>query len=426
MKMPFLDNRQSTTIQAKLIHSMSILPFMSDISQLKISYLSGRFKNREELVTALYALYDESVHETIDALICYYENPTSRAMFASQVFDFVIDNLRRKGYSPNYQMVTMPSSSIHGPMLPDKIHRRAETDPEKARSTFNFSSVTLGRLTLMQGRTRISFQDRQLDAQFHAEDGLIEQMVEFIRKNEVDTTDIKVNLTINNFFCSYSSTRKHKKENNCLEEIIALQDKYHFARFHVYFQNTYGDASQMTEHIKELQRHGILVTAFTSSEKPPYINEILDSESESDDEFQQMEEDEEEAESLVMHKSVLSEADRIGASECYEIGFADGTDKNCSIISIFAAAGIKIIKEDAINYREALGIAPGIDIDLTPEVATKILNIITAITHQTYVLYVIYENTDHRHEVGEHATNGGGVPLFIFFAGTHFSPARHK
>ena len=452
--MPFLDNRQSAITQAKLIHSIGILPVASGITQLKISYNSGRFKSKEELAAALHELYDESLHEVIDGLIDIYEDSKSRAIFGSEVFNFIIENLKECDCFPNYKMVTVPSSSTHGPMLPDKVRRDAETDAGKALTTFNFSSVTLGRLTLMKGKDRISFQDRQVDAQFHAEDGLIEQMTEFLENKKIDTTLIKVNLTINNFFCSHSSTKKHKRSSNCLDEIIALQDKYGFARFHVYFQNTYGDSNNMTKLIKLLQQHGILVTAFTTTSSPPYTNEFLDPESESENESLQQEEEvmeeEQDAESSmdeiqvmhgmeeeqsaessmdeiqVMHQSVLSEADRIGISEIYEIGFADGTDRNCSIISIFTAAGVKINREDAMRYREALGIDPGINIDLTREVATKILNLVTENTHQKYRLYVIYEIPDSKYNVEEYVTNGGEVPIFIFFAGAHFSPAWHK
>lgn len=131
----------------------------------------------------------------------------------------------------------------------------------------------------------------------------------------------------------------------------------------------------------------------------------------------------------VLHASVMSEAERIGADEFYEIGFADGTDHNCSIISIFKAAGVNISSEQAQIYRQSLNVGPDGDIDLTPATAQQILNLVTQQTGERYTLYVVHEDVSDdnpRHGVTKLTDNGGGSSLFIFFAGTHFSPAWHK
>lgn len=132
----------------------------------------------------------------------------------------------------------------------------------------------------------------------------------------------------------------------------------------------------------------------------------------------------------VLHQSVLDEAHRFGADQAYHIGFADGTDRNCSIISIFKAAGVTISSEQAASYRHELGISPGGDIDLTSDVAKRILDLVTKKTGKKYALYDVHEQHD-EHSSTQHATtkltdNGGSNPLYIFFAGTHFSPAWRK
>lgn len=129
-----------------------------------------------------------------------------------------------------------------------------------------------------------------------------------------------------------------------------------------------------------------------------------------------------------LHESVMSEAERFGADQFYEIGIADGTDRNCTIISIFKSADVDITREQAQEYRARLGIPPGGDIDLTPGIAVQILNFVSEHTGGNYTLYVVHEgvpnnNGEPQHDVTKHADNGGVSPLFIFFAGTHFSPA---
>jgi hypothetical protein len=133
----------------------------------------------------------------------------------------------------------------------------------------------------------------------------------------------------------------------------------------------------------------------------------------------------------VLHRSVMSEAARFGADRSFNIGFADGTDHNCSIISIFKAAGVNISREDAQNYRRLLSIGLGGDNDLTPDMAKRILNLVTEKTNKRYTLYTVQQGApDARgtplHGVTELTNNDGANPLFLFFAGTHFSPAWPK
>lgn len=254
------------------------------VVQRVISYKRGGYKDQKSLEKALCAIFDAKAHKKVKEWVQKYEDAKGRALFASTVYEYVIGHMADEGFSPTFATTTTPSSSSHGPMLPDRVNRHAPADPEKALSTFNFSSVTLGRLTMITGRNRISFQDRQLDANFHAEDGLMEQMAAYLKENKIDTTEVRLNLTINNFFCNNTSTTKKRAGDNCLDEIIALQQKYKFAGFHVYFQNTYGDPHEMTNLIKRLQAVGIKVSSFTTKKKAPYVNDHLDSHSESEEE----------------------------------------------------------------------------------------------------------------------------------------------
>lgn len=251
--------------------------------QRKISYARGGYPNRKALLAALCSLFPADQAAAINARVKENE-AVSWSVYASSVYRDVIDHMIALGHEPNFGAVTSPSSSNHGPMLPDRVSRTAPPNPESALSTFNFSSVTLGRLTVMSSDGKISFHDRQADADFHAEDGLMDQLKAFMKRNRIPGPKTAINLTINNFFCDKSSTGKSLASDNCLDEIIALQRKYKFARFHVYFQNTYGKVSEMDAKICRLQAAGIRVSSFTTREMAPFTSNVLDSASESDEE----------------------------------------------------------------------------------------------------------------------------------------------
>ncbi|MEL6538707.1 MAG: hypothetical protein AAFQ98_25030 [Bacteroidota bacterium] len=133
----------------------------------------------------------------------------------------------------------------------------------------------------------------------------------------------------------------------------------------------------------------------------------------------------------ILNESVMSEATRIGVDRHFRIGYADGTDHNCSIISIFAAAGVNISRQEAQTYREQLEIPGRGDIDLTRTLARRILGLVTARTGRQYILNTVNEgprDASDRPTFGtaELTRNGNGTPIYIFFAGTHFSPAQRR
>lgn len=246
-------------------------------AQLKISYKRGQFKSREELVAGLCTIFPEEAYGKIEEYVDAYEADSGRAMFGSQVYKFIVEALKGEGFLPTYATTTEVNQSEHGPMLPDKVNRDDQVaDPEGAMGAFNYPQVTLGRMTLMDGRTKISFQDRNAEGHVHAEDRLLEQLMAFIRLNQIDTRTLKLNLTINNFFCSEHNTKKRDKSHNCLDEMIELQRRLQFARFHVYFKNPYGKPEEMADSIAKLKNVDILVSSFTTTDAPPYANPMLD------------------------------------------------------------------------------------------------------------------------------------------------------
>jgi len=249
--------------------------------QRVISYASGRFDNREQLEEALLAIFTPKWHKKVLALVQGYDDADWK-IFGSQVYDYIVATLKKKGAVPTFAVTTVASSSPHGPKMPNRINRKADVDQGKATDTFNFSSVTLGRSILSHGRKQADFHDRNdTGEQLHAEDGLIEQLESYIETNAVTPRRERLNITLNNFFCSHETTTKSRKEDNCLDKIIGLQDTHKFSTFHVYFKNTYGKPSLMTKNIKKLKKHGIKVSSFTNeSDHEPYYNEELDPHSE--------------------------------------------------------------------------------------------------------------------------------------------------
>jgi hypothetical protein len=138
-------------------------------------------------------------------------------------------------------------------------------------------------------------------------------------------------------------------------------------------------------------------------------------------------------EAQAMRQSVQDEAVRIGVSHHYTIGHADGTDHNCTIISIFAAAGIPISREQAMVYRQRLWrLAPeaGLsgDVTLTANVARHILAFVNERNGGHYQLSALQEAPQQGGQPSyvAAAVAGQGSPIFIFFAGAHFSPAWPK
>jgi hypothetical protein len=138
----------------------------------------------------------------------------------------------------------------------------------------------------------------------------------------------------------------------------------------------------------------------------------------------------------VFHDSVITEAQRIGVDRAFAIGHADGKDHNCTIISIFKAAGVDISTAEAIAYRQILirdcHVPRDGDIELTRDVATRILQLVTERTRDTYQLNEVHEDARDdeadapRHALTALAENGGRRPIYIFFAGNHFSPAWRR
>ena len=131
-----------------------------------------------------------------------------------------------------------------------------------------------------------------------------------------------------------------------------------------------------------------------------------------------------------LRQSVQDEALRIGVSEHYEIGHADGSDRNCTIISIFKAAGADIDRQEAQAYRRRLAgefpVGLNEDIELTPAIAARILQFVAERTGRSNQLYILAEgprDQNNRPTYDAASLAGHGAPIFIFFAGTHFSPA---
>ena len=250
--------------------------------QLKITP-TKRYPSREALTNALYAAFDADARPLIDK---YVEGAVGAewSITANMVFDQIVDLLAAKEIKPTHAVATVGSTSRHGPQLPTRASRTDRDDPKAAMSSFTFSSVTLARAVLSDGRVQINFHDRQVDANFHAEDGIIHQLEGYIERKGLGTRGWRLNLTINNFFCSPGSTKKGKGHQSCLLEIIALQRKYRFERFHVYFKNTYGTAETMETAIRSLRKAGILVTAFGLKDEKAYSNPLLDPASDSEEE----------------------------------------------------------------------------------------------------------------------------------------------
>jgi hypothetical protein len=272
--------RESTGALPRISHAV--------VAQRKISYNSGQFESEEDLLNALYKVFEahgEKAKERIKYFVNEYEK-TDYKVFGSWVFKKIVTNyMPKENFNPTFAVTGVAKKGTrHGPRMPEQINRNAKPNKEKVLGTFNFSSVTLGRLTVSNGGTEISFHDRQTKDGMHAEDNLLAQLEAYIEDNKIETKNLIINLTINNFFCTEETTTKAKGKPSCLEKIIEIQNRHKFSKFHVYFQNTYGEVTLMESSIKALQDAGILVSSFTSTEKKgPYVNKHLNPHSESED-----------------------------------------------------------------------------------------------------------------------------------------------
>lgn len=280
------DKRQSSEQLKPLLRKMMDGPSANAPIQMAISYNAGQYKSREQLVEGLEVLFGKSASERIDFWVSQYQDAGGRAMYASQVFKRVIDHLQDEGFNAVRGVPVTGNNSEHGPQLPTRPGRDAADNAQQAMSSFLTGSCTLGRLTIRYNAESAVFHERQQDSNTHAEDGLIEQFNGYADANPgVDWTGVRVNLTINNFFCATETTKKSKSSHNCLDLIIALQNRYGFARFHVYFKNTYGDREHMDSSIARLQAAGILVTSFAlEGDNVAYSSARLDPASDSEDE----------------------------------------------------------------------------------------------------------------------------------------------
>lgn len=182
----------------------------------------------------------------------------------------------------------------------------------------------------------------------------------------------------------------------------------------------------------QLQQNVPLFSTMKSTVKPQPPQVLMGYASGNDEEEDDMQMEEELPDKHQLHESVLTEAERMGVDLTYDIGFADGTDHNCSIIAIYGAAGVELSGAEAADIRQELGITGSGDIDLTPQLALEILNKLKQRTGKNYTLHLLREEVredeyaEPDYAVDEYASTGGGLSIFIFFAGTHFSPAWHK
>jgi hypothetical protein len=257
-------------------------------AQLKISYAVGGYRDESHLIESLNRLFagQAGAEEKIRKLVDDTEKK-SWSVYASTVFKQIVEIMEKDDYVASFAVVGNATASLHGPQLPSRDSRDGEEDTKKAMSSFNFPSVTLSRAVLSLGKTTYNFHDRSLTCECHAEDGIFEQINSCLEQHNIDADmdGWKFNLTINNFPCAESTTKKSDKADNCLDKIIAFKNAHKKLYMHLYFKNTYGDVSLMGNHIRRLQDVGILVTSFaTEDDRLPYSGAAMDPASDSDDE----------------------------------------------------------------------------------------------------------------------------------------------
>jgi hypothetical protein len=149
----------------------------------------------------------------------------------------------------------------------------------------------------------------------------------------------------------------------------------------------------------------------------------------------EVQETEDEQVERVLRVGVQQIAQEHGVLRDFEVGHADGSDHNCSILSVFAAAGVDLTREEAEAYRAEIVTAVGhtisgdIDLDTPtrsrddPTVAHLLLRYLSR-RGRDCALYVLEADGPGRYR--RTLRTGRGQEIHIFFAGAHFSPARRR
>ena len=125
--------------------------------------------------------------------------------------------------------------------------------------------------------------------------------------------------------------------------------------------------------------------------------------------------------------SVQEIAAASGVLDDFEVGHADGKDNNCSILAVFAAAGVPISPKEARAYREQLyrqmRVPPSGALDLADPTIAAAINaaLFPQVGHRRIVVL--------RPEAPRYArtpVTGSGSEIYLFYASGHFSPARPR
>lgn len=131
---------------------------------------------------------------------------------------------------------------------------------------------------------------------------------------------------------------------------------------------------------------------------------------------------------MALRMSVQEAAERLGVDREFHVGHADGQDDNCSILSAFAAAGHAVSRGEAIRLRAQLvkyyHIPADGPLDLgDPEIADAIADLLQVETRVRRTIVVIRPNGA---GYAETPVAGSGPPVYLFYFGAHFSPARKR
>ena len=128
------------------------------------------------------------------------------------------------------------------------------------------------------------------------------------------------------------------------------------------------------------------------------------------------------------HQSVQELAKDHGVLDDFTVGHADGRDDNCSIISIFEAAGQRLTRTRARELRQRLvqhhGVDPGGQLELTdPHVATAILGLLRTEVGQYRIRIIVGDGDSYGllPPIGD-----AGPIIYLFHTLHHFSPAWPK